>query len=139
MSFQFDLEPKEEAAAELIAAVGQRLQEVLVEHKAIDGLTQQELATRLGVNRAQVNRCFSGYHNLTLRSLAELVWALDAEIKIEIAMPAGQPGTNFSPNIVHEATPSQSAQALMRVAQPETEPAASTSKLPVVRLQVTMP
>lgn len=86
MSFQFDLDPKEIAAAELVGSVGRQLQQALAARKAQSKLTQQEIANRLGIDRARVNKCFSGYNNLTLKTLAELAWAMDASIHVEIRL-----------------------------------------------------
>jgi plasmid maintenance system antidote protein VapI len=93
MSYLFELDPKDEASAALVGAVGRRLQEILVERKTVGKLTQQEIANRLGVDRSRVNKCFSGYHNLTLTTLAELVWAMDAEIEVSIRLKDRQTGT----------------------------------------------
>ncbi len=87
MSFLFELDPKDEASARLIGDIGRQLQKTLVERKAAGKLTQQEIANRIGIDRARVNKCFSGVNNLTLRSLAELVWAMDAEIDVDIRLP----------------------------------------------------
>jgi transcriptional regulator with XRE-family HTH domain len=43
------------------------------------GLTQQALASKLGVNRATVNKRLQGLDNLTLRSISDLAWALGRE------------------------------------------------------------
>lgn len=95
MSFQFDVDPKELVAIDLVTSVGRQLQETLVDRKKIGKLTQQEIANRLGIDRARVNKCFSGYNNLTLKTLAELAWAMDATIHVEIRPNEGideQPG-----------------------------------------------
>ena len=84
MSSLFELDhPKDEAAAAFVAEVGRRLQRALLERKGIEKITQQEIATRLGVDRSRVNKCFSGFANLSLESLAELCWAMDVEPHIE--------------------------------------------------------
>ncbi|NKM11480.1 hypothetical protein GFL85_10595 [Rhizobium laguerreae] len=80
MSFQFELDPKEEAVASLVAEVGKKLQRALT----VRGFTQNEIAQRLDVDRSRVNRCLSGFNNLTLKSLAELAWAIDGKVKIDI-------------------------------------------------------
>lgn len=87
MSFQIELEPKDEAAADLISHVGWQLQALLSARQEREKLTQQEIATRLGVDRARVNKCLSGFNNLTLKTLAELVWAMDGEIELTIRLP----------------------------------------------------
>ncbi|KVK43574.1 hypothetical protein BCY90_17410 [Agrobacterium deltaense] len=79
-SFLFELDhPKDEAAAAFVAKVGRLLQTALVDRKEIEKITQQEIASRLGIDRSRVNKCFSGYANLSLESLAEICWAMDVE------------------------------------------------------------
>ncbi|TPJ34282.1 helix-turn-helix transcriptional regulator [Mesorhizobium sp. B2-6-5] len=90
MSFQFELDhTKDEHAARFVAAVGHALQDALVERKKIDKLSQREIADRLGIDRSRVNRCFSGYANLSLESLAELCWAMDVEPHITLVQALG--------------------------------------------------
>lgn len=80
MSFLFELDPKDEAAADLVTSVGKQLQRAVIAR----GLTQNEIAQKLGVDRSRVNKCLSGFNNLTLKSLAELSWAMDGKVKIQI-------------------------------------------------------
>ncbi|CAN7253072.1 helix-turn-helix domain-containing protein [Neorhizobium sp. LjRoot104] len=82
MSFLFELDPKDEAIADLVADVGKKLQRTV----NLRGLTQNEIAQRLEVDRSRVNRCLSGFNNLTLKSLAELTWAMDSKIRFEIEL-----------------------------------------------------
>lgn len=46
-------------------------------------VTKAELARRLGKSRAYITQMLSGSKNLTLRTLAEVVYALGAEVKLE--------------------------------------------------------
>ncbi len=48
-------------------------------------VTKAELARRLGKSRAYVTQMLSGTTNLTLRTLAEVAYALGAEVKLEAA------------------------------------------------------
>lgn len=94
--FQFDLDhPKEEAASRFVADVGRALQEALVARKGIEHLSQKEIAERLGVNRSAVNRCFSGYRNLSLETLAELCWAMDVEPTLHLEQLLAKDNGNF--------------------------------------------
>jgi transcriptional regulator with XRE-family HTH domain len=58
----------------------------VVEHlRAITGsqnLTQREVAHRLGVSEARMSRIFSGRENLTLKTLADLGWALGMAFEV---------------------------------------------------------
>lgn len=46
------------------------------------GLSQKELAQRLGVSKGRVSQILSGEENLTLRSLAALGWALGVRFEL---------------------------------------------------------
>ncbi|WP_407180570.1 helix-turn-helix domain-containing protein [Bradyrhizobium sp. STM 3562] len=61
------------------------------------GLTQQELARRLQTARSQINRQLSGEAEITLRSLADIAWALDREITLELRRPESTLGQNIAP------------------------------------------
>ncbi|WP_100382350.1 helix-turn-helix domain-containing protein [Bradyrhizobium canariense] len=61
------------------------------------GLTQQELARRLESRRSNINRQLSGEVEITLRSLADLAWALDREITFELRRPEDAAGQNIAP------------------------------------------
>lgn len=54
-----------------------------------DNLSLQTVAERLGLERSFVRRCLSGYANLTLESVAQLVWALNASPQFSIALDDG--------------------------------------------------
>lgn len=55
------------------------------------GVSQKELARRLGVTKGRVSQILSGGENLTLRSLAALGWALGLRFEFKaIAVPNRQ-------------------------------------------------
>lgn len=53
--------------------------------------TQSSLAEKIGVNRSAINRRLSGRNNLTLKTIADLIWALGQSIRVEIFDPDEQP------------------------------------------------
>jgi len=57
--------------------------------------TQSSLARKLGVNRSAVHNRLMGHTNMTVETIAEMVWALDYAIKIQIYDPATVHGQNF--------------------------------------------
>lgn len=93
-SFQFDVGSRARKAGRFIGRVRSELLKALSDKKAKDGLTQQALATKLGVHRSLVNRQLSGESNLTLRSLADLAWAMDMELNFELRERADTFGQN---------------------------------------------
>ncbi len=52
------------------------------------GLTRADLASRMGVSPGRVSQVLSGGENLTLRTLASLATALDAQFELELRPPA---------------------------------------------------
>lgn len=91
--FRFDIDARSRRAARLLGRVRRELLKALVEQRQ-RGLTQQELARRLDTRRATVNRQLSGEAEITLRGLADLAWALDREISIELRRPQLRDGQN---------------------------------------------
>lgn len=47
------------------------------------GLSQADLAKKLGRSRAWISQLLSGRTNMTIRTLAELVYELGAEVKLD--------------------------------------------------------
>lgn len=79
MSYELKIDPKRRVAGRFIGAVRKALISAALKEKQDHGLTQQKVAECLGVNRSVVNRMLRGDENLTLRSIAELAWAMGWE------------------------------------------------------------
>jgi predicted transcriptional regulator len=75
-SFQFEIDEQSACAARFISRVRRELVDAFLSEKNERGLTQNEIAERLGVNASMISRQLSGETNLTLRSVAELAWAM---------------------------------------------------------------
>ncbi|NLS17609.1 helix-turn-helix transcriptional regulator [Rhizobium sp. P40RR-XXII] len=89
MSFRFEIGARARAASRFIANVRSDLIAAAVERRSQTGFTQQQLAEQVGVSRQELNRYFCGQRELPLRSIADLAWALDKEIHVELRDPAG--------------------------------------------------
>jgi ribosome-binding protein aMBF1 (putative translation factor) len=94
--FRFDIGARSRTAGRLIGRVRRELLRAVTEEKRA-GLTQQELARRLQSRRSNINRQLSGEAEITLRSLADLAWALDREITFELSRPNNTDGQNVAP------------------------------------------
>ncbi len=57
---------------------------ILMEDK---GITEAELARRLGKSRAYVNKVLQGTTNFTIKSLVKIGLALESEVKLEFVQP----------------------------------------------------
>jgi len=94
--FRFDVHGRSRTAGRFIGRVRRELLRAISEEKR-EGLTQQELARRLESRRSNINRQLAGEDDITLRSLAELAWALDREIAFELRRPDSATGQNIAP------------------------------------------
>src|ERR1700744_1323329 len=94
--FRFDIEARSRTAGRFIGRVRRELLRAITEEK-VAGLTQEELAQRLESRRSHINRQLSGEAEITLRSLADLAWALDREIMVDLRPLVGAPGQNIAP------------------------------------------
>lgn len=97
-SYVFDIGEKARKVSRFIGEVRSELQNALSEEKAYRKLTQQDIATLIGVNRSVINRQLIGRENLTLRSVAELAWALGRDIEFRLHKPVDIPGMNHIPS-----------------------------------------
>lgn len=98
MSFQFELDEKDEASSDFISDVGEQLQLAFITAKQNDKLNQKSLADKLSVDKSHISRCLSGYNNMTLRTLAELAWALDCELNLKMCPNKLNQTQNFFDN-----------------------------------------
>jgi transcriptional regulator with XRE-family HTH domain len=94
--FRFDIDARSRTAGRLLGRIRRELLKAITEEKRA-GLTQQELARRLESERSNINRQLSGEAEMTLRSLADLAWALDREITFELRPISAVPGQNITP------------------------------------------
>jgi transcriptional regulator with XRE-family HTH domain len=62
--------------------------EVIASLMAQQNLSKADLARRLNKSRAWVTQLLSGKANMTVRTLAEVVYALGAEVKLQAQTPS---------------------------------------------------
>jgi transcriptional regulator with XRE-family HTH domain len=70
------------------------LNAALAEESETRGLTRAGIAEILGKDKAAITRKFSGTSNMTLETLADLAYALDRSINIELISRSPMPGSN---------------------------------------------
>jgi hypothetical protein len=92
--FHFDIGERARHAGRFIGRVRGELLRALNARKSEIGFSQQGLAQKLEAERSLINRQLSGEANLTLRSLADLAWAMDMEISFELKKPHPKAGQN---------------------------------------------
>jgi hypothetical protein len=93
-SFQISLTPSRRAATRFIGGVRRALQKALVDEGKKSGLTQAEVARRIGVHRSIINRELRGVENLSLGRVAELAWAMGRKPILELVESAAPSGAN---------------------------------------------
>ena len=98
-SFRTAVTPSRRAGNRFISAVRRTLQKAFTDEAAKSGLTQAELARRLGVHRSIVTRELRGVENLTLRSVAELAFGMGRRAELTLVEPGIKLGTNMSYDI----------------------------------------
>lgn len=79
-----------------VEALVMRLADVIQENIEARGLTRADLARILGVSKAHISQTLSGQRNLTLKTVAEALHALDCRLEVSAvpltaAIAAGRP------------------------------------------------
>lgn len=95
MSYELRVDERQRAGSRFIAKVGKALTLAALDERDRSGITQQSIATKLGVNRSVINRWLRGGANLTLRTVAEIAWALGFEIVFELRKRGAPQGQNI--------------------------------------------
>jgi transcriptional regulator with XRE-family HTH domain len=84
-------------------------------------MKQNELAVKLGVNRSQVNKQLLGQTNLTLRTIAELAWAMDKDIHFSLGGPVISVTKNYFSERPEVETDTEESSQLDITATPTSE------------------
>jgi ribosome-binding protein aMBF1 (putative translation factor) len=93
--YQVDIGHRSRRVSRFIARVRGELLRAVDEERRTSRLSQNAIAKKLDWRRSLVNRQLSGDAHLTLRSVAELSWALGREISFELRKPVARDGQNF--------------------------------------------
>lgn len=93
MSFSLNIPPHQRAAARLIGSARAKLLDAVIQAEKKDGINRAEIARRLGKDRALITRKLSGSSDLTLRSIAEISWAIGVKPEINF-IPVSVPGSH---------------------------------------------
>ena len=65
------------------------LAKLVIRVRTVEGLSQQELARRMGTTKAAISRLESGRHRPTVETLRRLAEALGGRLTLTIVMPPG--------------------------------------------------
>ncbi len=91
------ISPEMKLQMEMSVAIANRIYEIL----DAKGMSQKDLAKRLGKTETEVSRWLSGTHNLTLATICKISAALDAEV-VKVADRPYQEIHEFEPMVVAE-------------------------------------
>lgn len=112
-SFDYVTDDLARVGARFVAHVNEELQRALLTEKKEHKLTQQSIADTLGVNRSVVNRRFMGLENLTVRTIAETLWAIGWEPVFGVRKIAKEEGENeFAPAVQIRTSTSTSTNSI---------------------------
>ncbi len=68
---------------------------------------QKRLAEKIGVDRSAIHRRLTSQTNLTIKSIADLVWGLDWGVMVQFFDPETEHGANFSGSALSPPVPNQ--------------------------------
>lgn len=88
------VDPRRQAFLALSGQIESQLRDAYDRKYRAGITTQSRLAGKLGVNRSAVHHRLMGHTNMTLETVADMVWALDHAIKVEIYDPTIDPSDN---------------------------------------------
>lgn len=95
MSYRIAISPRRRKVIRFIGGVRDALVNAYLDEKKNNGLTKQELADRVGVNKSVITRRLNGSANLTLRSIAEMADALGRDIDFRLVQDADPQRANW--------------------------------------------
>lgn len=122
-------EPEERTASRELerALLAGQAADLLAELRGSLGLTQRELAQRIGVTESRVSQVLAGSENLTLASLAELGWAMGVRFELVPAPVADRATTPAADDLPPRWLDQFAKGALRRVRQAWRENATGSS------------
>jgi transcriptional regulator with XRE-family HTH domain len=106
-SFQISISPSRRAAGRFVGFVRRALQRALVEEQEKGGLSQSEIARRIGVHRSVISRELQGRKDITLSRVAELSWAMGRRPIFALEPIVVREGTNVPPPALAAPVPTR--------------------------------
>jgi len=78
------IDPRQLTYVRLIGEISHALNQALTEESQSRGLTLQQMSDTLGKHKSVVSRLMAGERNITLKSLADLAFALNRPVRISL-------------------------------------------------------
>ena len=98
-SFRTQLDERRRVYVLLAAEIERQLREAYDKKFRAGLATQSSLAEKLGINRSAVHHRLMGHTNMTIETIADMVWALGQAISVKIYEPEVTHGSNRSNQI----------------------------------------
>jgi hypothetical protein len=82
------IDPRRQVFLNLSGQIEGQLREAYASQFNAEKATQAGLAKKLGIDRATVHRRLTGHTNMTVETIADMVWALGYAINVDIFDPS---------------------------------------------------
>jgi hypothetical protein len=96
-SFRNHADGRRKVFLSLSGSIESQLRDAYAKRNAQDGLTQADIAKKLNVDRSAIHHRLTGRRNMTVETIADMVWALGHRINVDIFDPAERPEDNYAP------------------------------------------
>ena len=96
------IEPRRRSYLRLIGELESQLHKAYEEEHGTSGLTFADIARKLGCHKSFITRKMNGTSNMTLETLADLVFALRRRITIQMVETEAEDGNHMGINAVPE-------------------------------------
>ena len=94
-SSKFEIDTRRKAYIRLVGEISHQLNTALREEYERRGLTRTQMAEILGTDKSFITRKLDGRSNMTLETLADMAYALDRAVAIELRSRAPREGSNY--------------------------------------------
>lgn len=100
------LDARKRTYVRLIGEIQHALHQALVEEFEKRQLTRTGMAEALNTDKSFVTRKLNGTSNMTLETLADLAYALDRAVRVQLVSRTPAPGANFARQPIAKSMPS---------------------------------
>jgi hypothetical protein len=109
------IEPRRAVYLNLVGSIESQLRDAYARLYESGEENQSTLAKKLGVDRSVVNRRLTGHHNMTIETLADMVWALRKHIDVDIHDPIVTKNSDISVDYRSQSAPIPTVAAVIPV------------------------
>jgi transcriptional regulator with XRE-family HTH domain len=95
-SFQILVSPSRRAASRYITKVRRTIQKAFAEERQKTGLTQSEIARKIGVHRSVISREMRGQKDISLGRIGEIAWAMGRKPVFDLPEIVAAVGSNLT-------------------------------------------